>query len=55
MSIKEMRTKTELTQLQFADLIGTTVYSVRMWEQKNNCPEFVRGLIEYKLKNEKLI
>lgn len=58
MTIKEMRTLTGLSQVKFAEFIGTSRRNIENWESDKspgNCPDYVLQLIEYKLKNEKMI
>lgn len=48
MTIKEIRSKTGLTQAQFAEVLGTSKRNVENWEEgKSNCPSYVLNLIEY--------
>ena len=56
MTIKEMREVTGLSQSKFANAIGVPVRTLQYWEQdKRTPPPYVVALIEYKLRNEKLI
>jgi DNA-binding transcriptional regulator YiaG len=51
--VLELRNRAGLSQSAFADFIGCSVRTVQAWEQgANPCLPYVRGLIEYKLKNE---
>ena len=53
MTIKEMRTRTGLSQAQFAQLLGIPKRSVENWEGgKSQCPEYTKELIEYYLDHE---
>lgn len=48
MTIKEMRSKTGLTQAQFAEVLGTSKRNIENWEEgKSKCPDYVRNLIGY--------
>ena len=55
MNIKEMRSKANMTQKQFAEYIGTNIRNIQHWEQHDACPLYIEKLIEYKLKKERLI
>lgn len=56
MTIKELRKKAKMTQVQFADYFCIPIDTLRNWEQgKKRCTEYLLKLIEYKLKKEKLI
>lgn len=56
MTIKEMRTATNLSQSKFANLVGISVRNIQDWEQgQRKPPEYVVRLIEYYLRNEKYI
>ena len=56
MNIKELRTKTGLSQSKFAALVGIPVKTIQNWEiNKRTPPDYVISLIEYKLKKEGLI
>jgi len=56
MEIKEMRTLAGMTRQEFADYFGMSRRSVEKWENgERNCPEHLRALMEYKLKNEGLV
>jgi DNA-binding transcriptional regulator YiaG len=53
MTIKEMRTRTGLTQAQFAQLLGIPKRSVENWERGvSRCPDYVTKLIHYFLEHE---
>lgn len=53
MTIKEMREAAGMTQAAFAAYIGCTKSCIEKWEYgKPDCPEYVRQLIEYKLRGE---
>lgn len=56
MKIKELRTKTGLSQSKFAAFIPMSVRTLQDWEQgKRTPPDYVVSLIEYKLRNEGLL
>ncbi len=56
MTIREMRKQTGLSQAKFGELLNIPLRTIQDWEySKRHCPEYVTELIEYKLKNEKLI
>lgn len=56
MTIKELRTKTNMSQSKFADYTGIPVGTIQNWEQdKRKTPDYVLSLIEYKLRNEHII
>jgi len=53
MSIKKLRTQLELTQVQFAELLGTTQRSIANWEN-GKCPTYIEKLAELALKKHEL-
>ena len=56
MTIQEMRKQTELSQAKFGKLLNIPLRTIQSWELgERSCPDYVTELIEYKLKNEKLI
>lgn len=56
MNIKEMRQATNMTQKAFAEYFGIPRRTIEDWEtEKRQPPKYVEDLIEYKLKNEKLL
>lgn len=56
MSIKDLRLRTNLSQTKFADVVGIPVRTIQKWEQGDRVPpDYVVKLIEYFLKNERLI
>lgn len=56
MTIKELRTKSGMSQSKFANYLNIPLESLKNWEQgKRKCPVYLIDLIEYKLKNENLI
>ena len=48
MNIKKLRTQLNLTQVQFAELLGTTQMTVSTWEN-GKCPEYIESLAELAL------
>lgn len=53
MTIKELRTACGMTQQQFAELLRIPKRTIENWEgNKNQCPVYVKSLIEYYLHNE---
>lgn len=56
MNIKDLRLLTNLSQSKFADVVGIPVRTIQKWEQGDRVPpDYVVKLIEYFLKNERLI
>lgn len=55
MTIKDLRKAAGMTQQAFADYFGLSKRTVESWESFRECPEYLRSLIEYKLKNEGII
>ena len=56
MNIKELRTRTGMSQRQFADYFNIPKNTLQNWEQEQRkCPEYLLELIEYKLKNEGML
>ena len=56
MNIKELRTAAKMTQKAFAEYFGIPKRTIEDWETERRTPTaYVLELIEYKLKNEKLI
>lgn len=56
MNIKDLRTRTGMSQNQFADYFHIPKPTLQNWEQdRRECPGYLLELIEYKLKNENLI
>lgn len=56
MTIKELRTAANMTQTAFSEYLGIPKRSIENWEGgQRKCPEYLLNLIEYKLRNEKLI
>ena len=48
MNIKKLRTQLKLTQVQFAELLGTTQMTVSTWEN-GKCPQYIESLAELAL------
>lgn len=56
MDIKNLRTRTNLSQSKFANVVGIPVRTIQKWEQGDRVPpDYVVKLIEYFLKKERLI
>lgn len=56
MNIKDLRSKTGLSQSKFASVVGVPVKTLQSWEIGiRKPPDYVISLIEYKIKNEGLI
>ena len=54
--IKSLRAKAKMSQAKFAAYFGMNLKTLQNWEQSVSvCPEYVRALVEYKLKNENII
>lgn len=53
MTIKELRTLANMTQLEFSKFLNIPKRTIENWEgEKRKCPEYVIELIEYKIKKE---
>lgn len=53
MDIREMRKRTGMTQHDFAQRLGIPKRTVQNWEtSERECPQYVKQLIYYFLKNE---
>lgn len=53
-SIKELRTRTGMSQSQFADYFHIPKQTLQNWEQdRRECPQYLLELIEYKLEKER--
>lgn len=53
MNIKDLRTRTGMSQSQFADYFHIPKQTLQNWEQdRRECPEYLLELIEYKLTKE---
>ena len=56
MTIKELRTAAKMTQKAFAEYFNIPKRTIEEWEaERRKPPQYLIELIEYKLKNEKLI
>lgn len=56
MTIKEMRAAAGLTQIKICQLTGVPERTWRGWELgERKCPDYVIRLVEYFLKNEKVL
>ena len=55
MTIKEMLERTGWTMRQFAEYLGAPYRTVQNWIAGRECPDYVRGLIQYKLSKEGII
>ena len=56
MSIKTLRKAIGMTQKQFGEYFGIPKRTIEDWEtDRRHPPQYVIDLIEYKLKNEKLL
>lgn len=56
MTIKEMRSETGLSQAKFAEHLNIPRRTIENWESGvNDCPKYVKELIEYRLRNEGMI
>lgn len=54
MEIKELRTRTGMTQKQFADYFHIPLRTIQHWEGgTRQCPTYLLELIEYKIDKEK--
>ena len=54
MTIKELRTKSGMTQQAFGDYFGIPLRSIQNWEGgQRQCPEYLLNLMKYKLEKEK--
>ena len=49
MNIKAIRKHLRLTQIEFAELLGTTQMTISTWEN-GKCPEYIDKLAEMALK-----
>lgn len=56
MNIKELRTLTGMSQQKFSDYLHIPTRTIENWESEQRTPPvYVVELIEYKLRNEKII
>lgn len=55
-TIKELRILTKMTQQEFANYLQIPLRTIQNWEGGQRIPAtYITHLIEYKLRNEKLI
>ena len=55
-TIKSLRTATGMSQQKFGDYFGIPLRTIQNWEYgARKCPDYLLGLIEYKLQKENLI
>ena len=53
MQIKALREAARMTQKQFAEYFGIPKRTVENWDSgTSSCPDYLRSLIEYKLRTE---
>lgn len=56
MTIRELRLLSGMTQQGFAEYFGIPKRTVQNWEgNKNECPQYLLALMEYKLKAEGVV
>ena len=56
MTLQELRSLSGMTQQQFADYFGIPKRTIEDWEAGRRTPtEYIMGLIEYKLRKERII
>lgn len=56
MTVREMRLAASMTQRAYAEYFGVSIRTVESWEYgRVKCPEHLRSLMEYKLRNEGII
>jgi DNA-binding transcriptional regulator YiaG len=56
MTIKELRTKSGMTQKAFSEFFGVSKRAVEEWEgNRRQCPEYLLDLMQYKLEKERII
>lgn len=56
MTIKEMRERAQMSRDEFSEYFGIPKRTIENWEGgQSKCPEYLRKLIEYKLRNEELL
>lgn len=48
MNLKKLRTKLGLTQVQFANLLGTSQMTIHRWENET-CPPYIEALAKLAL------
>ena len=52
MNIKKLRTQLGLSQVKFAELLGTTQMTISSWEN-GKCPKYINKLAELALKSNR--
>lgn len=56
MTIRELRTKTGMTQKAFSEYFGIPHRTIQNWEGgQRECPEYLFRLMKYRLENEGII
>lgn len=56
MTIKELRTLSNMTQKAFAEYFGVSKRTVETWEGgQRRCPDYLFNLMKYKLEHEGII
>ena len=56
MSIKDLRTRTGMTQKEFGEYFAIPPRTIQNWEGgQRQCPKYLLDLMEYKLTKEKII
>lgn len=56
MTFKELRERSKMSRSQFAEYFEIPYRTIQNWEiGERKCPEYLLKLMEYKLKNEKMI
>ena len=56
MTIKELRTKSGMTQKAFAEYFGMSKRAIEEWEgNRRKCPDYLLNLMQYKLEKEGMI
>lgn len=56
MTFKELREQSKMTRSQFGEYFEIPYRTIQNWEiGERKCPEYLLNLMEYKLKNEKII
>lgn len=56
MTIKELRTKSGMTQKAFAEYFGIPKRTIEEWEgERRKCADYLLNLMQYKLEKEGII
>lgn len=56
MTIKELRTKSGMTQKAFAEYFGIPKRTIEEWEgERRKCADYLLNLMQYKLEKENMI